>query len=261
MEYFDAHCHLNCEPLLEQHEKSLANFRLIGLKANVVGTNLTNSQIAVNLAKQHPDLLKAGVGIHPNDVQLFDLKAAQATLKKLVSTHRSFISCIGEYGFDYHYTKDYITQQEQFFLMQFQLAEQYQLVHMLHVRDVHERIYEVLKRLKPKQPVVFHCFSEDTNTALKLLTLREVGLKVYFSIPGIVTFKNAKNLQAALSVIPTELLLSETDSPYLAPVPFRGKTNWPECVVHTVKTIADIKQVPLAEIKQAIVHNAKKLFW
>ncbi|WP_462217052.1 TatD family hydrolase [Mycoplasmoides genitalium] len=261
MEYFDAHCHLNCEPLLSEIEKSIANFKLINLKANVVGTDLDNSKIAVELAKKYPDLLKATIGIHPNDVHLVDFKKTKKQLNELLINNRNFISCIGEYGFDYHYTTEFIELQNKFFEMQFEIAETNKLVHMLHIRDAHEKIYEILTRLKPTQPVIFHCFSQDINIAKKLLSLKDLNIDIFFSIPGIVTFKNAQALHEALKIIPSELLLSETDSPWLTPSPFRGKVNWPEYVVHTVSTVAEIKKIEIAEMKRIIAKNAKKLFW
>lgn len=260
MQLYDSHCHPNLDNLADQLTDILSTARANKMRFNVVGVDLQSSKRAVEIAAANKDVCRACVAIHPNDVQLFNYDEAKVTLTQLVAQNPNVVTGIGECGLDFHYSKKYVDLQYQFLEMQAQLAEQFQLPLMLHIRDAHDEAVTWLKKRQLTVPVVFHCFSETPEVANTILT-ELANQEVYLSIPGIVTFQNAKGLQAAVKLIPLSKMLVETDAPWLTPMPYRGKQNKPIYVQHTVSAIAQLINEDPEVVATATFKNATKLFW
>lgn len=259
MKIYDSHCHPNLEPLSDKFDEIILDAKENNLFMNVVGVDLNSSIKAVEIAKKYPDYFAACIAIHPNDVQSFDYDLAKKELYSICEKNLDYISAIGECGLDFYYSVEHKDNQYKFLKMQTELAIKYNLPLMLHVRNAHLEIIDYLKNEKLNISVIFHCFSENVEIAKKILELSKTT-EIYFSIPGIVTFKNAKALQEAIKIIPLDMMLSETDSPWLAPEPYRGKMNKPLYVLEVIKKIAFLKNIDLQTVADKVYSNAKKIF-
>lgn len=259
MKIYDSHCHPNLEPLSNKFDEIILDAKENNLFMNVVGVDLASSIKAVEIARDHPNYFSACIAIHPNDVQSVDYDLASKELDNICKKNLDYISAIGECGLDFYYSVEHKEKQYKFLKMQTKLAIKYNLPLMLHVRNAHLEMIDYLKNEKLKIPVIFHCFSENTEIAKKILELTK-NTEIYFSIPGIVTFKNAKELQEAIKIIPLDIMLCETDSPWLAPEPYRGKMNKPLYVLEVIKKIAFLKNIDFQKAASTIYENAKKLF-
>jgi TatD DNase family protein len=166
------------------------------------------------------------------------------------------VVAIGETGLDYFYMNSEKEIQISSFTKQIHLGKKHQLPIIIHVRDAHEDMIAILTNESTADtPGVIHCFTGDYDTAKKYL-----DLGFYISFSGIVTFKRSEELREAAKNIPIDKILIETDSPYLAPVPYRGKPNEPSYVKHVAETLADVRGMSFEEIAQATKANAEKLF-
>lgn len=257
--YYDSHAHPNIEPLFNELDEIILEAKNNKLKFNIVGIDLETSKTAIRIAKNNLAFIKACIGIHPNDVQKFDYEIAKNELKKLCDENLNVISAIGECGLDFYYSIEHKDLQYKFLKMQMNLAIKKNIPLMLHVRNAHIEMINFLKEYKPNIPIIFHCFSENIEIAWKLINLRNI-LNIYLSIPGIVTFKNALELQEAVKIIPLNMMLVETDSPWLTPVPHRGKMNRPLYVKYTIDKIAKLKQKNSSEVAFVTYENAIKIF-
>lgn len=256
---YDTHAHPNLEPLLNCLDEILSESNENELFFNVVGVDLESSEKAIQIAQRASARVKACIAIHPNDVQKFDLNQAKSELNNMCENYINVISAIGECGLDFYYTKEFTDIQYQFLDMHVELANKFNLPLMLHVRNAHNEMVEYIKKKKIDNPIIFHCFSENREIAKKILKIAD-SQTIYFSIPGIVTFKNATALQDAISEIPLEKMVVETDSPWLAPMPYRGKMNRPIYVKHTVQKIAEIKNTDYKKVAEITFNNAMNLF-
>lgn len=259
MSIYDTHAHPNLEPLLIKTDEIIKDCKENDLYLNVVGTDLISSAKAISLAKKYPKWLKACIAIHPNDVQNFDFEKSKEALMSMCKENLNHIVAIGECGLDFYYTTQYKKLQYEYLIMQMDIAVNFNLPLMLHVRNAYKEIIDFLKTYKPNVPIIIHCFSGNLEDANALLKLKN-EFKIFLSIPGIVTFKNAINLQKAIEVIPLENLLVETDSPWLAPMPFRGQENKPLYVKKTIEKIAQLKNLSYETIANCTFKNASQLF-
>ncbi|MGL4183558.1 MAG: TatD family hydrolase [Metamycoplasmataceae bacterium] len=252
--YFDLHCHPFKEYFPEPKEIISNALSSYLTKIFLVGTDISNSVEAINLAKEF-DNVYAIIGIHPNDSwNEKDL----ISLEELVANNPNVLG-IGEVGLDYHYDDSPEKEkQEMFFQKQIDLAIKYNKVLIVHSRDSVEDTFAILQKNYLKYPelkIVLHSYSYGPKWIEKFLSLN-----CYFSYSGIVTFKNAKEMQEAALITPIENILYETDTPYLAPVPHRGKTNLPEYAIHVCDFIAKIKGIEEKEFATTILGNLNKLF-
>jgi len=217
-----------------------------------IGIDKASSKQAVLLAERYPSIY-ASVGVHPHDAagvneSDFDEIAQLSTHKKVVG--------YGEIGLDYAKMYSPKEIQQQVFSRQLALAKELNLPVIIHDRDAHEDTLTILKRHAPfPAGGVMHCFSGDIELAKQVV---ELGFSV--SIPGIVTFKNAATLQEVARALPLQSMLIETDGPFLAPVPFRGKRNTPELILHTAEKIAQLRDIPLETVAAQTTDNARALF-
>ncbi len=253
LQLIDSHCHLDMEQYKRDLDEVLARARSEGVNTVVtIGIDYLSSQAALELADRYP-AVHATVGIHPHDAESASDQDLHA-LAELASSPK--IVAWGEIGLDYAKKYSPAESQRQVFARQLALARDLNLPVIIHDRDAHRDTLEILKRHGPYPAGgVMHCFSGDIALAREI---RELGF--FLSIPGIVTFKNARQLQQVAAEIPLEAMLLETDGPFLAPVPYRGKRNEPAFLVHTARKVAELREIPVEEVARATTANTRRLF-
>lgn len=249
---FDSHAHLNDETLINHVDEIIENAKKNNVTKMVcVGWDRDSSELAVQLASQHPGIY-AAVGLHPSEVTHKDNDLDW--IKDLI-THEKVVA-IGEIGLDYYWDKSLQEAQKAVFVKQMQIAREHQLPVIVHMRDATSDTLEMLKQhLSSESGGVMHCYSASEEVMWSF-----IDLGLYISLAGPVTFKNARVPKAVAKAIPLDKLLVETDSPYLAPVPFRGKTNEPKNVRYVADEIARIKGLTKEAIETATYDNTCKLF-
>ncbi len=249
----DSHCHLNMEAFEQDLDQVLDRAHRAGVTNIIsIGIDKASSVQAVQIAERYPSIY-ASVGVHPHDSAAvndtdFDEIAQLSAHEKVVG--------YGEIGLDYAKMYSPKEIQQQVFSRQLALAQELKLPVIIHDRDAHEDTLKILKQHAPfPAGGVLHCFSGDITFAEQV-----VELGFFVSIPGIVTFKNAQALQQVAVDLPLQSMLIETDGPFLAPVPFRGKRNTPELLLHTAEKIAQLRNTTLAEIAAQTTDNTRTLF-
>lgn len=250
----DTHCHLD---MLADGGRDAGQVIDRAFAAGVrsiitIGIDIQTSRRALEFAKKNSGVF-AAVGVHPHHAGEVNGKTL-AELKEMARDER--VVAYGEIGIDT--VKDHapLVVQEKAFISQLLLARELGLPVVVHNREAHAEIHGLLKQHGPLPAGgVIHCFSGDGEMALKF-----VELGFYISIPGVVTFNKAEMLQEAVRAVPLSALLIETDAPFLAPVPFRGKTNEPAYSLYTAQKIAELKGLSLDEVARATTANAAKLF-
>jgi len=246
----DSHCHLNFPDLAQRLPEVLANMAEAGVdKAIAISVSRQSFEEVHAIAQNHPNIY-ATVGIHPDDPE-----AEEFSLEELLErAARPKVVAIGETGLDYHWCKGDLAWQHQRFALHIEAANRSGLPLVVHTRDAAEDTMRLLREHKAHAGVI-HCFTEDVHTAKLAL-----DLGFYISFSGIVTFKNATAIQEAARYVPLDRLLVETDAPYLAPVPKRGKPNEPAYVRHTAAFVAQLRGDSLENIAQATTANCLRLF-
>lgn len=249
----DSHAHLDLQDF--DHDRNQVIERAIkgGLSRIItVGIDMVSSIAALKLAREY-DSVFAAVGYHPHNASECNRQA----LNKLIETASDpKVVAWGEIGLDFYRNRSLRDDQMNVFLQQLEIAGKLGLPVIIHDREAHNEILSILKKTgKGDRKGVIHCFSGDTNMAM---TLIELGY--YISISGVVTFKNASLLKEVASNIPIDRLLIETDSPYLAPIPKRGKRNEPLFVTYTAKEISRLRGIEPDELAVAVSANTERLF-
>ena len=246
----DSHCHLNFPDLAQRLPAVLANMAEAGVdKAIAISVSRQSFEEVYAIAQNHPNIY-ATVGIHPDDPE-----AEEFSLEELLErAARPKVVGIGETGLDYHWCKGDLAWQHQRFALHIEAANRSDLPLVVHTRDAAEDTMRLLRKHQAHAGVI-HCFTEDVRIAKLAL-----DLGFYISFSGIVTFKNATAIQEAARYVPLDRLLVETDSPYLAPVPKRGKPNEPAYVRHTAAFVAQLRGDSLENIAQATTANCLRLF-
>jgi len=251
--FIDSHAHLEMKEFDSDRDAVLQRAADAGIDFIVtVGTNLSLSRKALELARQYENVF-ATVGVHPHDVERINNRTLD-DLKKLASDHKEKIVAYGEIGLDFFRNLSLPEKQMDAFSHQLQLAKELHLPVVIHDREAHEQILAILRESGIRQGV-FHCFSGDYEMAKKCL-----DLGFYLSVPGVVTFQHAQILQDVVRRVPLASLILETDAPYLAPIPHRGKRNEPSFMVHTAQKVAEVKNVPLDELARQTSENTVNLF-
>jgi TatD DNase family protein len=250
----DSHCHLNYEGLADRHEEVLAAARARGVQGFLnISTRQKEWGEVVGAAERYPDVW-ASIGVHPHEADAHPDLGAAALVE--AAAHPRVIA-IGECGLDYYYDKSDRAAQRERFGAHIEAARQTGLPLVVHTRDAEDDTAQILTREVGKGGVngVLHCFTGSAELARTGL-----DLGFYISISGIVTFKNARDLQEVAKIIPQERLLVETDSPFLAPVPHRGQTCEPAFVADTASFLSDLRDEPLDELAAATTSNFFRLF-
>lgn len=250
---FDTHAHLDDERFDNDRKQIIEQCRAEGIELILnAGSNMNTSQKAIDIARGY-DFIYASAGVHPHDVKSMD-KNTIDELSKLASNKK--VKAIGEIGLDYHYDFSPRDVQKQRFMEQIDLAKQLKLPIIVHDRESHGDIMDIFKRMNVSgMGGVLHSFSGSAEMARECLKLG-----FYLSFSGSVTFKNAVKSVEAVKEIPLDMLLIETDSPYLTPVPHRGERNYPGYVRHVAEKIAEIKGISFEEVAQKTLENGKRLF-
>lgn len=249
----DTHCHLDMVAYGDDLDAVLVRAAQAGVRQVLtIGIDLESSREAVSLAARHPGVY-AAVGIHPHHVEGVG-EQAYTELRALAAQPR--VVGYGEIGMDL--VKEYApaSLQVEHFRLQVRLARELALPLIIHDREAHDQVLTVLREEGPfPAGGVMHCFSGDTTLAQEVL-----ALGFYISVPGVVTFAKADMLQAAVRTTPLDRLLVETDGPFLAPVPRRGKRNEPAYVLYTAQKVAELKETELAVVARITTANAHRLF-
>ncbi len=254
MKLVDSHCHLNYEGLADRQEEVLAAARARGVRGFLnISTRQKEWGDVVGAAERHSDVW-ASIGVHPHEADAHPDLGAAALVE--AAAHPRVIA-IGECGLDYYYDKSDRAAQRERFGAHIEAARQTGLPLVVHTREAEDDTAEILTREVGKGGVagVLHCFTGSAELARTAL-----DLGFYISISGIVTFKNAKDLQNVAKTIPQDRLLVETDSPFLAPVPHRGQTCEPAFVADTAAFLSDLRDEPLDELAAATTSNFFRLF-
>jgi len=255
-EAFDSHCHLD---LIERPvPEVLAEARAAGITRVVtIGVDLPTSRWAADCADAHRDVY-AAVAVHPNETARAAASAAErdevlAGIGALAGLPQ--VRAIGETGLDYYRDWAPPEVQRDWFRAHIEIAKQAGKALVIHDRDAHEDVLRILDADGPPEHVIFHCFSGDAAMAKRCA---EAGYLMSFA--GNVTFSSAQQLRDAAAVAPVELILAETDAPFLTPVPQRGKPNSPAMVAHTLRAIAEVKQADLAGLCGAVTATGERAF-
>ncbi len=247
----DSHCHLQ---MSADAGAQIERARQAGVRRFLVpGTTLSDSAAAVELARVHEGVL-AAVGVHPHEARDFDPERDGRELEALA--RRPGVVAIGEIGLDFHYDHSPRDVQVRVLAWMLELAARLDLPALLHNRESGAAMLEVLSALPRRERAgLFHSFTEDAAYGRRVL---EMGFLISFS--GMITFRPADNIRYAAAGLPLESLLVETDAPFLAPVPHRGKRCEPAFVVETAKKLAEVKGVEFAEVAEATTKNFERLF-
>lgn len=250
--WIDAHCHLQFEGRGATPEEAVARAVEVGVERMVcIGTDLATSAEAVRLAGEFPEVW-ASVGLHPHDAS--KLAGEWDGLVELAGADR--VVGIGEAGFDLYYRHSEPDAQEAAFRAQVRLAAERQLPLIIHSRDAWDETFDVLESEGVPPRTVFHCFTGGPAEAERAL-----ALGCWLSYSGIVSFKTADDLRAAAALTPPDRLLIETDSPFLAPVPHRGRDNEPAYLPAVGAALAAARDEPLETVAAATRANALAFFW
>lgn len=254
MVYIDSHCHLNDEAFASNVEEVIKDSNKNGVKALVVvGYDLASSLKAIEIASNH-DGVFACIGFHPENLEGVDDSKLEK-IKRLSSNKK--VIAIGEIGLDYHWYKDEKDHiyQKQWFIKQLKLADELDLPVSIHAREATKDTLDILKEYAPKRKGVLHCYSGSVET---MKELEKIGF--YFGFDGPITYKNSIVPKECVKAVNIDRILSETDSPYLTPVPFRGKTNSPAYIPYIVEQMSVLKEVPLDFMQEKIKDNFERLF-
>ncbi len=255
MKLYDTHAHLNDDAFKDDQREAVARAEEAGVcLMNIVGCDPESSAEAVAMAHRY-ELIRAVVGIHPSDSDRYD-DAFETRLKKWAEDEK--VVAIGEIGLDYHYEDDVPHDiQRDVFRRQLRLAEEVDLPVVIHCRDALGDTLAILREERERAPLcgVFHCFSGSYEQAIDCL---ELGF--YLGFDGPLTFKNAKKPVRAAAQIPIDRILIETDCPYMAPEPVRGRRNEPAYVRHIAAKLAEIRGISAEEAAEITYANGCRLF-
>jgi len=251
---FDTHVHLSHKTFIKDIDNVVKKAQKNGIKKMVcVGYDLESSLIGIDLSYRYPGVIYAAVGIHPcdcNGVSDADLTRLEAMLDE------PCVVALGEIGLDYHWKTVKPEVQKEFFIKQLEIAKRKDKPVIIHSRDAIQDTYDILKTTDiSKIGGVMHAYSSSAEMAKEF-----VKLNMMISISGVITFANAKKTREVAQAVSLDDLLIETDCPYLTPVPYRGKTNYPEYTYYVAEEIAKQKNLDVKEVMEKTYDNACKFF-
>lgn len=250
--YIDTHCHLDFPDYRDDREKTVSTAIKNGVTHIInVGTDIPSSEKSLQIASEY-SAVYAAAGIHPSEVQDIDLSSMERISGMLKNRK---VVAVGETGLDFHYGRHSEQQQKDFFSAHIELAAKKRLPLIIHQRESRQETIDVMNSCTTPDRVVFHCFGEDEMLAAYCL---KHGF--YISFTGIITFKNAREIREVCRGYPIELIMAETDAPFLSPVPLRGKRNQPANVRYIAETIASIKGMDLTLACKKIFNNSLRFF-
>ena len=250
---FDTHAHYDDDAFDEDREELLAGMNAAGVEYIVnVGASMASSKRSVDLAEKYP-FVYAAVGVHPDEVgELNEEKFAQL---KAWTSHEK-VKAVGEIGLDYYWDKEGHDLQKHWFMRQMELAHECNLPMIVHSREAAKDTLDMIVAAKPLElSGIIHCYSYSVEQAREYL-----DMGYYIGIGGVLTFKNAKKLKEVAEYAPLSQIVIETDCPYLAPTPFRGKRNDSSKLRYVAEELASIKQVSVEEVIRITNENGRKLY-
>ncbi len=249
----DSHCHLDYEPLLSNLDGVIQRSKDIGIKKILTICTTLNSFHKIKEIVNKDKIIFGTYGIHPHEVK--NNIVDSDTIINEINNNNKIIG-IGETGLDFFYNHSEKTDQIKSFEVHIEAALKLNIPLIIHSRNAEKEMLDVFNNYKNENlKILMHCYTGSKNFAEKLL-----ALNAYFSASGIITFKNTKELQETFKFIPLDKLLIETDSPYLAPEPHRGKKNEPSFVIHTAEKLANLKNVTSIELINKTSLNFENLF-
>ena len=250
----DSHCHLDRDPLFSNIEEILSRSKKTGIKKLLtISTNLISYNNILKIIKIDPMIL-GSIGIHPHEVKDYNINFDYITNEYY---NNEKIIGVGETGLDYYYKNSAKNEQIESFKTHIEASIKCNCPLIVHSRDAEDDTFNILNDYANEKPkILMHCFTGSKKFADKLLDLGS-----YFSASGIITFKNSFELQEVFKNIPNEKILIETDSPFLAPVPMRGKKNEPSFIKYTLEHLAKIKKLDNNEMEKITTNNFNSLFF
>ena len=250
----DSHCHLDHEPLISDLPNVIQRSKNIGIEKLLTISTSFESFKRIKDIINLDDIIYGTIGIHPHETEN-DIITSDEILKNLDENPK--VIGIGETGLDFFYNNSDREKQINSFKQHIEASIKSNVPIIIHSRDAEHETFEILNEYKNKNlKILMHCFTGSLEFAIKLQSLN-----AFFSASGIITFKNALELQNTFKSLPLDKILIETDSPYLAPVPNRGKKNEPSFIDHTAKKLADIKEISKEELIKITTNNFNKLFF
>lgn len=249
---YDTHAHFDDEAFDENRHELFEALKAYGVGCIINNaTDLEKSaDNCLNLSGKY-DFCYTAIGVHPGTVEKDGKCPEKAKLLELLK--REKVVAVGEIGLDYYWSTDYKEQQKKAFIMQCEVANEVNLPVIIHDREAHGDTFDIVRELKPKGTV--HCYSGSADLAYKYT---QMGL--YIGVGGVVTFKNARKLIETVEAVPLDRILLETDAPYLAPVPYRGKLCHSGYIYFVAEKIAEIKKVNINTVLEVTANNARTLY-
>ena len=250
----DSHCHLDHEPLLSNLANVIKRSKDVGIiKLLTISTSFESFSRIKDIVNKD-DMIYGTIGIHPHETD--KNKITSEFILENLKKHQKIIG-VGETGLDFYYKNSDKENQIKSFKIHIEAAIKANVPIIVHSRDAENETFNILRDYKSENPkILMHCFTGSNDFAKKLLTLN-----AFFSASGIITFKNATDLQKTFSTIPNDKILIETDSPFLAPVPNRGKKNEPSFIQFTASKLAEIKDLKESELIKITTKNFNTLFF
>lgn len=249
--YFESHAHYDDERFDEDRDTLLASFPAEGIETVVnASSDIKSSKASIALSEKYP-FFYAAVGVHPHEVE--NITEADIDELRELSKHPKVVA-IGEIGLDYYYDLSPRDLQRHWFKRQLELADELKMPVIIHSRDAAQECFDIIKNSNVRNGVI-HCYSGSAEMAEEY-----IKMGFYIGVGGSLTFKNNKKGVETVERIPMEKILIETDSPYLAPVPYRGKRNDSRLLKYVVERISQIKNIPENDICNITKNNAQNLF-
>ncbi len=250
----DSHCHLDHEPLYSNIDDVLKKSKIDGIeKILTICTTIDGYKNVLNLVNKD-EIIYGTFGVHPHETKS-NIVTKEQIIKNIKLNNK--IIGVGETGLDFYYNNSDKTSQLKSFQSHIEASIELNIPLIVHSRNAEDETYDILKRNKNNNlKILMHCFTGTFDFAKKLLTLG-----AFFSASGIITFKNSSKLQDTFKMIPLEKLLIETDSPFLAPVPMRGKKNEPSFVKYTLEKLSTLRKIEVNKLDKITTQNFNKLFF
>ena len=249
----DSHCHLDHEPLVDNLKNVLSRCKKEGInKVLTISTTLSGFPKILEIVDKD-EMIFGTFGIHPHETDT-DQLSKDEIIKKIKSNDK--IIGVGETGLDFYYNNSDKYKQIESFKNHINAALDLDIPLIVHSRNAELETYEILKNSHNSLKILMHCFTGSLPFAIKLMEFN-----TYFSASGIITFKNSTDLQNTFKELPLERLLIETDSPFLAPEPMRGKKNEPSFVRYTLKKLSELKDIDTQELDKITTDNFNRLFF
>lgn len=249
---FDTHAHYDDKQFDPDREELLKSMEAEGVGLIVNAASTVDSWEKIRLLTEQYPLLYGSAGVHPDEVGALDEKKFRR-MEEMLDLEK--IVAVGEIGLDYYWDKESHGIQKEWFVRQLELARRKDMPVMIHSREAAADTFDIMQKHADGMKAVIHCYSYSVEMAREY-----VKMGCYIGVGGVVTFKNAKKLKQVVEEIPLESIVLETDCPYLAPVPFRGKRNCSRYLSYVAETVAGIKGVSVEEVEQQTERNGRRLY-